>query len=122
MLTMKIRALHSSSLWSHTFAGTRTGNAVIAGIFNELTKNNIQLYPNPFTNLTAISYQLTARSNVLLSVYDMYGRLVTTLVNNYKEPGRYEVNFNGDGLPYGMYVYRLVAGLYNQTRKFLLMK
>ena len=95
----------------------------------ELPKNIIlfQNYPNPFNPTTAISYQLSAFSRVKLIVYDLLGREITTLVNEEKSPGNYEVKFNsetrrGESLPSGVYFYRLTAGSFSQTKKMLLMK
>jgi hypothetical protein len=68
-----------------------------------------QNYPNPFNPTTAISFQLSAVSEVKLAVYDLLGREVAVLVNERKEPGSYEVKFDGSHLPTGVYFYRLMA-------------
>lgn len=81
-----------------------------------------QNYPNPFNPTTMISYQLPANGYVTLKVYDMLGREVTTLVNEVKSPGTYEVNFDGSKLSNGVYFYTLNAGNYTATKKLLLMK
>ena len=57
-----------------------------------------------------------------LKVYDVLGREVTTLVNETKQPGEYEVEFNAANLPSGVYFYQLRAGSYVTTKKMLLMK
>ncbi len=64
-------------------------------------------YPNPFNPETAISYQLSAVSLVNLTVYDVNGRLVTELVNGWRDAGVHEVVFDGSGLASGIYLYRL---------------
>ncbi|MBU1881475.1 T9SS type A sorting domain-containing protein, partial [bacterium] len=64
-------------------------------------------YPNPFNPTTAISYQLSAFSHVNLSVYDVSGRKVTTLVDGYRDAGLHEVTFDASGLASGVYLYRL---------------
>ncbi|TKJ41213.1 hypothetical protein CEE37_05990 [candidate division LCP-89 bacterium B3_LCP] len=66
-------------------------------------------YPNPFNPATALSYQLPVASLVNLSIYDISGRLVTELVNGWRDAGLHEVTFDGSGLVSGIYVYRLEA-------------
>jgi beta-glucanase (GH16 family) len=83
-----------------------------------------QNFPNPFNPKTVISYQLPAFSNVVLKVYDMLGNEITTLVNELKSPGIYEVEFNADkyGLTSGIYFYRLQVGQFVETKKLVLMR
>ena len=90
-----------------------------------------QNYPNPFNPTTTISYQLPSASHVILKVYDVLGREVQTLVNEIQNEGRYEVKFSSEGsfssgsgvrnLPSGVYFYRLQAGVFMQTRKFIIL-
>ncbi len=84
----------------------------------DLTQN----YPNPFNPTTAISYKLSALSNVTLNVYDLLGREVATLVNAVQKIGTYEVKFDGSRLASGVYFYRLMAAGRVTTRKMVLMK
>jgi predicted outer membrane repeat protein len=79
-------------------------------------------YPNPFNPATVVSYQLPAVSDVRLVVYDLLGREVAVLVNEKKAPGEYEVRFDGSGLSSGVYLYRLTAGDFVQTRKMVIVK
>ncbi len=84
-----------------------------------------QNYPNPFNPETTIEFDLPERSYVKLVVYDVLGREVTTLVNESKAPGTYEVKFDAEqtnSLPSGVYFYKLESGNIGQTRKFILMK
>ncbi len=86
-----------------------------------------QNYPNPFNPSTVISYQLPVSGLVSLKVYDILGREVTTLVNEEKPAGKYEVIFNVEthrdaSLPSGVYFYRIQAGSFTQTKKMLLIK
>ena len=81
-----------------------------------------QNYPNPFNPTTMISYDLPKRTHVVLTVYDILGRNVMTLVNVVEQPGSYEVNFNASDLPSGVYFYRLTAGSFVATKKLLLLK
>lgn len=83
-----------------------------------------QNYPNPFNPSTVISYQIAEYTHVELIVFDLLGREVTTLVNGYKEPGKYNVEFRvqNSELPSGVYLYNLRAGSFSDTKKFLLLK
>jgi hypothetical protein len=82
-----------------------------------------QNYPNPFNPVTVIRYDIPNNSLVEVSVFDILGRQITTLVNNEaKNPGTYEVRFDGSGLASGIYFYQLRAGAYVQTRKMNLMR
>ena len=81
-----------------------------------------QNYPNPFNPSTVISYQLPVNSDVTLKIYDVLGKEVTTLVNEDKPAGSYQIDFNAGGLSSGIYFYRLQAGDFVQTRKMILLK
>lgn len=81
-----------------------------------------QNYPNPFNPSTVINYQLPERNLVTIKVYDILGKVVKTLVNEYKDQGRYSVPFDGSGLASGVYFYRLEAGSFVSTKKMLLLK
>lgn len=81
-----------------------------------------QNYPNPFNPETSIKYQVSRHEMVRLKVYDVLGNEVTTLVNEQKTPGKYEVKFNGTGLPSGIYYYRLTNGTLTETKQMLLVK
>jgi hypothetical protein len=81
-----------------------------------------QNYPNPFNPTTAFSYQLSAVSDVKLVVYDVLGREVAVLVNEKKNPGRYEVQFDASGLASGVYFYRLEAGQFVSTKKLVVLR
>jgi hypothetical protein len=82
----------------------------------------LQNYPNPFNPTTVVRYQLPVASDVRLSVYDLLGREVAVLVNERKPAGLYSVDFAGNGLASGVYIYRIVAGNFVSTRKMILMK
>jgi N-acetylneuraminic acid mutarotase len=81
-----------------------------------------QNYPNPFNSTTAIHYSIPQRSNVTLKVYDILGNEVVTLVNEEKEQGVYTVNFDANNLASGMYLYRIQAGSFIDTKKMILLK
>jgi len=79
-------------------------------------------YPNPFNPSTTISYQLAENSQVYLSVYDIAGREIADLVNEYKPAGNHEITFNANDLTSGVYFVRLEAGEFRQVQKVVLMK
>lgn len=81
-----------------------------------------QNYPNPFNPATVISYQLPVVSKVRLTVYDVLGREVATLVNEMKPAGSYTARWNAAGFASGVYFYRIEAGKFTETRKLMLMK
>ncbi len=96
----------------------------------------LQNYPNPFNPSTKISFELQVSSFVRLVVYDMLGREVTTLVNELKSPGKYEVQFTTDDpsvdgqLSSGVYFYKITAGnpstssgqAFSDTKKMMVVK
>jgi hypothetical protein len=82
----------------------------------------MQNYPNPFNPTTAISFQLSAVSFVRLSVYDVLGKEVATLVNRELTAGIHTVSWDAHDLPSGVYVYRIVAGNYVASSKMLFLK
>jgi len=67
----------------------------------------VQNYPNPFNPNTTIKYQIPEISFVTLKIYDVLGKEIATLVSDEKPTGSYEVEFNGTGLPSGLYFYQL---------------
>jgi len=101
------------------FGGT-TGISKIQPQVNgfELKQN----YPNPFNPTSTISYAVPKTVFVTLKVYDVLGKEVATLVNEEKPAGNYNSRFDSSGLASGMYIYRLTAGAYTETKKMILMK
>lgn len=86
-----------------------------------------QNYPNPFNPQTQIDYQVPKAANVNISVYNIIGQLVTTLVDEVKTPGYYSVSWNArdqNGLQVssGIYIARMVSNNYSMTRKLALLK
>jgi hypothetical protein len=82
----------------------------------------MQNFPNPFNPVTTITYEIPERSIVTIKIYGVLGNEITTLVNEEKSAGRYEILFNAENLPSGIYFYRLQAGDYIETKKMVLMK
>lgn len=88
-----------------------------------------QNYPNPFNPSTKIKYSIpnvvcseASQDKVILKVYDVLCKEVTTLVNEEKPSGEYEVEFNAEGLPSGVYFYQLRAGKFIKTKKMILLR
>ncbi|MBI5731171.1 MAG: T9SS type A sorting domain-containing protein, partial [Ignavibacteriales bacterium] len=81
-----------------------------------------QNYPNPFNPSTVISWQLAVGSDVTLKVYDTLGKEVATLVDGKMAAGNHKIEFNASKLASGVYIYKLTAGNYNQSRKMVLIK
>ena len=79
-------------------------------------------YPNPFNPKTKISYSLAKSGITRLAVYDVLGRLMNVLVNEYKSSGEYTVEFNGSHLSSGVYIYRLESNDFVDTKRMLLIK
>jgi hypothetical protein len=95
--------------------------------FNEsnLVDNKFHLYqnyPNPFNPSTRINYSIAQEGFVQLKVYDLLGRQVEVLVDEFKTAGSYTVIFNGDNLAGGIYFYRLAAENFISTKKLILLK
>ena len=81
-----------------------------------------QNYPNPFNPTTKIKYNLSKEAKVSLKIFDVLGREITTLVDTKQISGHYEVNFDASKLASGVYIYRIIAGDFVQSRKMILMK
>ena len=81
-----------------------------------------QNYPNPFNPSTLITYSLPRDSFVDLKVYDVLGREVMTLINGERSAGTYQVNFNGNNLPSGTYIYKLSSEGQMTVKKMVLIK
>ena len=90
-----------------------------------ITAVNFQLYnnyPNPFNPETHIEFDVEKNSHVVLKVYDLYGREVTTLVNERLPAGHYESTFNGQDLASGIYFYQIRMGDFHTAKKMMLIR
>jgi hypothetical protein len=81
-----------------------------------------QNYPNPFNQITMINYQLPIKSDVDLSIYNLLGQKVATLVDKRQSTGNYSMEWNASDFASGVYYYRLRAENFNQIRKMVLLK
>ncbi|MCP4314114.1 MAG: T9SS type A sorting domain-containing protein [Bacteroidetes bacterium] len=104
--------------WSDTI----TVNLVPVGVTSSIPTECelFQCFPNPFSNTTNISYSIASSGFVSLTVYDMFGREIQTLVNESQNPGKHSVEFDTGQLSSGIYFYRLQVGPdFLKTRKML---
>jgi hypothetical protein len=81
-----------------------------------------QNYPNPFNPSTTVRYDLPRATFVTLSIFDVLGRQISTIVEGEKPAGTYQVNVYVPNLPSGVYFYRIQARDYVKTKKFVLLK
>lgn len=81
-----------------------------------------QNYPNPFNPATRIIFSIPSNSNVLITVYDISGKKIRTLLNEIKNAGSYSVEFDGTGLSSGVYFYKINAGKFSKTKRMILAK
>lgn len=81
-----------------------------------------QNYPNPFNPSTKIKFAVPEKSNVLIKVYDILGNELLTIVNEEMNAGWYEKDFNAVGLSSGVYLFRMEAGDYVNTKKMILLR
>lgn len=81
-----------------------------------------QNYPNPFNPVTTISFEIPATENVKLVIYDMRGKEVAVLLNQNMRAGTYKVNWDASSFSTGIYLYKLSAGTYVETKKMVLLK
>ncbi len=81
-----------------------------------------QNYPNPFNPTTSIRFQVAEAADVNLAVYDHLGREVAVLIDGRMDAGDYDARFDASGLASGVYLYRLKAGAYAETKKMTILR
>ncbi len=102
---------------------TQTTDAIEVNYSGNLAGYELaQNYPNPFNPTTVIKYSIPEAANVEIKVYDMLGGEVADLVNEVKDAGAHEVNFNASSLSSGIYIYSIHAGEFVQTMKMTLLR
>jgi len=109
---------------------TLSGGIGITPISSEIPMKYIlqQNYPNPFNPVTKIRFSiplstgLYAGRGVLLKIYDVLGKEIAVLVNEQLKPGIYEINWNAENLPSGVYFYSLITNEFTQTKKMVVVK
>jgi hypothetical protein len=119
---------------TNLFAGTsnagvwrRPLSEMVTGVEDNL--NNLptdyalsQNYPNPFNPSTIISYSLPTENKVTVKIYNLLGQEIKTIVDRTESAGDHQITFNAGNLPSGIYLYRIQAGEFIQTRKMVLLK
>lgn len=101
-----------------TISVTGVGENPLSPVIYKLYDN----YPNPFNPSTTLRYSIPEEALTTLKIYNSLGREVTTLVNETKPAGIYDVNFSATDLSSGIYFYTLQAGTFTSTKKMILMK
>ena len=79
-----------------------------------------QNYPNPFTNTTMIEFAIPSRQMVSITLTDVHGRVIKTLLSGIRNAGSHTISFNNQGLSSGIYFYKLEAGGFSDTRKMII--
>lgn len=96
----------------------------INNITNSIPDNFVlyQNYPNPFNPSTIINYLLPVSNYVKLTIYDIMGREIITLVNEKQNAGNYKIEWNASNNPSGIYIYKLTSGSFTEAKKMILIK
>lgn len=97
-------------------------SSVEAEQINNFEPRLMQNYPNPFNNVTKIRFYVSKRSRVIIKIYDIVGKEVSTLVNKQLIPGEYEEEFDGNILASGVYLYQIQVDNFIQNKKMILLK
>jgi len=111
--------------WNGFIYRTTTGGSIFVNNISVEIPDKYSLsqnYPNPFNPSTNIRYQITKNKFVKITVYDLLGKEIETLVNEKQSPGTYEVTFDGSNYPSGVYFYKLSSGDFSETKKMVLIK
>jgi uncharacterized protein (DUF2141 family) len=106
-----------------TFSYSQSVEVEVGGVPNEFSL--FQNYPNPFNPSTVIQFDLPDRGQqhaVSLQIFDLLGREVATLLNEKMQAGPHQVTWNASNMPSGVYLYRLQAGTFTETKKLTLLK
>ncbi|QQS35393.1 MAG: T9SS type A sorting domain-containing protein [Ignavibacteriales bacterium] len=111
------------SRWLYTWIGALWNPVGVDDPQNTvLTYELSQNYPNPFNPATQIVYSIEKPGNVSIKVYDVLGRVVTTLVDQFKTAGSHTINFDASNLSSGVYFYSIESGSFHATKKMMLIK
>ena len=116
-------AYQTPSVWSHTYVGRKDGD--ILSTEEDIVASSFALernYPNPFNPTTTIEYSLGLSGPTKLMIYDVLGRELVKLVDEYRPAGTHKVVWNASSMPSGVYFYRLESSNFVRTQKMILMK
>jgi len=132
LMTKAAGGLMNADAFANTWVDTSMGHPITVTPSTGVVERNLGLvptaygvaqnYPNPFNPSTTIRYAIKEQTLVKLSVFDIEGREVATLVDGVRPPGTYEVHFVAGNLASGVYLYTLRAGTFTETKKLLLLK
>jgi photosystem II stability/assembly factor-like uncharacterized protein len=137
-----VKSIKIDTLNGRIYAGTARGIYIYDSLATAIGTDDLQVpktfylyqnYPNPFNSRTTLTYVLGSNSDVSLSIYNLRGQLVKTLVNQAQSPGSYTIMWDGTGskskaLPSGVYFYRIeavskkTARQFHKTRKMVLLR
>jgi len=122
-----IKEGNTYKMWYSGLGGIYYATSTMATAINDLTLNNntrmlSQVYPNPFSSSTLISYNLSENSFVTLKIFDLLGNEVKTLVNSSQFIGHYSVNYEGDNLKPGLYLCQLKTEKLTEIVKLMYVK
>jgi len=111
-------------LYAEIYKASGTTDVVIEPTSNRFPTSFqlFQNFPNPFNPVTMIRFDIPQDAIIDLSVYDLLGKKIATLLHGEKQPGRYTLRWDGSGLPSGIYIYRFNANGTTNTKKMILMK
>lgn len=121
----KVRAknIYGVSAWS-TVASFRT--IALTGVEDQFVVPQEytleQNYPNPFNPITKIRIKIAEAGLTSVKVYNLLGQEIAVLINEYKNPGTYDIEFNGSNLSSGIYLYRIRVNNFSASKKMILMK
>jgi hypothetical protein len=118
-----------SNRYTELIAQTIYLKATTDSVFTYVNNQNIvkefelfQNFPNPFNPTTTIRYSIPESGIVTLKIYNLLGEELTTLVNDYKNAGSYQVRFDAKNLSSGIYYYQIESGNFVQVRKMVLVR
>ena len=80
------------------------------------------IYPNPFNPVTTIHYRLTQNTDVIISIYDINGRLITALINEFQTAGYHSIKWDASNFSSSIYLLNLSSGKFTETQKLVLIK
>nr|MCS5652270.1 T9SS type A sorting domain-containing protein [Candidatus Neomarinimicrobiota bacterium] len=115
-------AWQTPAAWSHTFIGNYDGNVLSTDDLVATTFSLKENYPNPFNPTTTIEYSIGIAGPTKLMVFDVLGREVVKLVDEYRPIGSHKVVWRASNMPSGIYFYRLETSTFTRTHKMILMK
>jgi len=115
--------IYSGTTHNSVFSSLSTTLDVNEGSSDQPTDYSLyQNYPNPFNPITTIRYELPQDGQVTIDIFDILGQKVKTVLNEFKNAGRYETVFSSTGLASGVYIYQLRVNEFITSKKMLLVK